>query len=140
MKITQEDNMNTLKHLEYIREASKNGWGLQSHGFIYEVMSGFSAKSHTTIYLKDGIVMTEKFGDSDCKVYEESYIKKGSFIEFRFECNFHFRDEEDDYYEIDPSIVAVKCVPFAKIDEVVKWNNVLKLSEILKQKLYKQTN
>ncbi|NOQ31810.1 MAG: hypothetical protein GQ570_11870 [Helicobacteraceae bacterium] len=136
MKITEKDNMNTLKHIEYVREASKNGWGLQSHSFIYEVLSGFSAKSHTTIYLKDGIVLKEKLDTADKRVFEETYIKKGSFIEFRFECNFHFRDENDDYYEIDPSIVAVKCIPFAKINEDVRWNNKLNLNEILDKELY----
>ena len=125
MKINDIDNMNTLKHIEYIREASAKGWGLRSHDFIYEVLQGFSAKSTNTIYIKDNEVLNQKFDTADFRAYKIEYIKKGAFIEFRYECNFNFRDEKNNYYEVDPSIIAVKCIPFAKILQEVKWNNEL---------------
>lgn len=136
MKINEEDNMNTAKHLEYIKKASANGWGLRSHGFIYQVMRGFTSNSHSTIYIKDGIVLKENLETADKRAYEEIYISKGSFIEFRFENDFHFRTVDNEYCRVDPSIIALKCVPFAKINDKTSWNNKLSLSEILEQKKY----
>ena len=58
------------------------------------------------------------------------------FLEFRFENDAHLRTIENDYICIDPSILYMKCIPFAKIYKNIRGENKLNLKEILKQKLY----
>ncbi len=136
MKITDKENIILDKHIEYLQYAAKNNYGLKSHGFIYHVDCGFTAKLTDTVYIKDKEVLTSSFDEADYRAYKEKYIKKGSIIEFRYECNAHCRDIDNDYWEIDPSILALKCTPYAKINQDVKWNNKLNLKEILENKEY----
>ena len=137
MKINDKDNLIIDKHIEYLKYAAVNNYGLKSHGFIYRVLTGFTARLTDTVYIKDGMVMTTSFDESGFRAYKEKYIKAGSLIEFRYECDAHCRDTDNDYWMIDPSILALKCTPFAKIEESVRANNKLNLKEILEHKKYK---
>lgn len=137
MKIPNDkENMNKKIHNDYIIHCSKNGYGLRSHGFLYKVTNGFTAIDHNNIYIKDNKVMIEKYDEADFRAYKTKYIKEGSIIEFRFSYDAHCRDIDNDYFVIDKSILALCCEPFAKIDENIRWENKLKLKEILEQKLY----
>jgi hypothetical protein len=120
-------------------EQIKRDYSLYSHGVIYKVNTGFRAELTKTLYIKNNEVMTEKYEEADFRVHPTKYIEKGSFIEFRYENDAHCRDEDNDYFRIDPSILAIKCEPFAQIDEKTRFENNLKLKEILEQKLYKET-
>lgn len=136
MKITDEDNMIKEKHIEYLKHAAQNDYGLKSNSFIYEVKCGFRSELSGAIYIKDNQIMTENFKYADKRTYETKYINKGALIEFRYEYDAHCRDIDNDYFRIDPCILALKCVPFAKIKKQTRWENRLNLKEILEQKLY----
>ncbi|HEX5328853.1 hypothetical protein [Sulfuricurvum sp.] len=116
--------------------AAKNNHGLQSHGIIYEVLTGFRASLNNPYYIKDRQIMMGNYEDADHRAYREKYIEKGSFIEFRYEYDAHCRDEDNDYWRIDPCILALKCEPFAKINDEIRFENKLNLKDILEQKLY----
>ena len=136
MKNSDTDNMNKIKHMEYLRKASLNNWGLKSHSFIYKVISGFRAISNNITYIKDGKVITDQLDKAEYKRSEIIYIEKGSFIEFRYEYDAHCRDIENRYWCIDASILAIKCEPFARILSVVRAQNKMNLKEILDTKSY----
>jgi hypothetical protein len=131
-----KENMNKKDHMDYIIECAKNNYGLRSHGFLYKVTNGFSAMLVRGIYIKDNKVMSESFKEKDYIAYRTKYIKKGSIIEFRYECNAHCRDIDNDYWVIDKSILALCCEPYAKIEKNTRWENKLNLKEILEKKLY----
>lgn len=137
MKVPNDkENMNKKIHMDYVIECAKNNYGLRSHGFLYKVTNGFTAMLHNTIYIKDNMIMSGKFDRADYRAYETKYIKKDSIIEFRFECDAHCRDTDNDYWVIDKSVLALCCEPFAKIEENISWENNSKLKEILENKTY----
>tara|TARA_R110001632_G_scaffold2415_1_gene10809 strand:+ start:1169 stop:1597 length:429 start_codon:yes stop_codon:yes gene_type:complete len=139
-KPNEIENMNKVIHQDWIINCAKNDYGLISCGFIYRVTNGFVAIQKNSIYIKDGIVMRDNFANKDYEAYKEKYIKKDSFIEFRYENDAHCRDEEDDYWRIDKSILALCCEPVAKINEYTRRENKLSLQKILKYKLYIKIN
>lgn len=139
MKIPNDkENMNKKIHMDYVIECAKNNYGLRSHGFLYKVTNGFTAIIHRAIYIKDNKIMTERYNEVEYKVYKTKYIKKDSIIEFRFECDAHCRDLDNEYFVIDKSILALCCEPFAKINENIRYGNNHNLKDILEQELYEE--
>ncbi len=132
----EEKKMNKSELIEKTIFAAKNNYGLPSHGIIYKVLTGFMAKLNSPYYVKDGQIMTEKQDEADHRAYREKYIDKDSLIEFRYECYAHCRDADNEYWCIDPCVLALKCEPFAKIDGTTRWENKLNLKEILEQEKY----
>ena len=138
MRISDEENMNAKKHMDYLSYAAKNEYGLVSHGFIYKVMKGFYATSTSGKYIKDNIVMTENLERADYVAFEKKYIYPGDLIEFRYEYDFHFRTINNKYFVVDPCVIALKCEVFAKINESVRFENKLTLSEIIENGLFSE--
>jgi len=136
IRITDKDNLIVSKHIDYLKSAASNGYGLCSHGFIYKVLEGFIARLNHTFYIKNGIVITTDLDQADFKTYKEKFIKAGSLIEFRYEYAAHCRDIDDDYWMIDPAILALKCTPYAQINKDTKFEGKLNLKEILELKKY----
>ena len=127
---TKKELTDTL--IDYI----KNGYSINFSGYIFRVKSGFTAELHKTYYIKDNQIINSNFNDADLRAYPNKYIKKGSFIEFRFEFDAHCRDIENDYWRIDQSILALKCEPYARIKEDIRFGNKHNLKEIIENKLY----
>jgi hypothetical protein len=130
----EKDNMIKKKHQDYIIECAKNNYGLISHGFLYKVTNGFTARISQGVYIKDNKVIDTNLNEKDYVVYKTKYIKKGSIIEFRHGCDAHCRDIDDDYWVIDKSILALCCEPYAKINYRIFNDNNLSLKQILEQK------
>lgn len=128
---TKLDLTNTL--IDYL--LNKN-CTINFSGYIFKVKSGFTAEIHRAYFVKDNIILNEKIDSWDKKLYENKYIKKDEFIEFRFEYDAHCRDIENNYWRIDQSILALKCEPFARIKEDVRFGNKHNLKEIIDNKLY----
>lgn len=105
-------------------------------GYIFKAKSGFTAQLNRNIYLKDDEILKEGLDNATKIVYENKYIKKGELLEFRYEYDAHCRDMEDDYWRIDQSILALKCEPFAKIREDIRFGNKHNLKKIIENKLY----
>lgn len=100
--------------LDKLKNSAINGHGLSCHGVVFRVISGFYAMKNK--------------GNNQ---YEGKYINKGSLVEFRYPHSAHCRDVDDDYWMIDPVILAFKCKPFGKIKESVSFENKLNLKEII---------
>jgi len=105
-------------------------------GYIFKTRSGFTAEIHETYYIKDNELLNSNFEDADFRTHPSKYIKKNEFIEFRFEYDAHCRDIENEYWRIDQSILAMKCEPFARIKEDVRFGNKHSLKDIIENKLY----
>ena len=109
--------------LDKLKAAALSGHGLSAHGIIFKVNIGFYG-------------MIRGSGSGDNPKYRDKYIKKGALIEFRYEHSAHCRDVDNDYWMIDPVVLAFKCTPFGRIKENVNFGNKNNLQEILDQRLY----
>lgn len=133
---TKQSNINKEAHIKYIIEAVANGWSLKSNGFIYKVKRGFFGEKEKGFYIKEDKVLHSNLSSADTLTHESIYLKEGDFIEFRYEYDAFCRTKNGVFFKIDPSILALKCEPFAKIYEKTRFENKLSLQEILQKKLY----
>lgn len=63
-------------------------------------------------------------------------ILKGEKIEIRYPFAWHFRTEDNIYFHAEESMILHNCKLIGKIWPEVKTNNVAKLEEIIRLRLY----
>ena len=65
-------------------------------------------------------------------------LKKGEKIEIRFPFAWHFRTEDNLYFQADEVDILENCVLYGKVWSNVKFRNICSLEEILTLKLYEK--
>ena len=68
------------------------------------------------------------------------YLRKGSKIEIRYPYEWHYRTEDNHYYNSKPEYILGKCKLYGVIDDDVKSKNKARLEEILRIGLYTKTS
>lgn len=70
------------------------------------------------------------------KIYLHEKIPVGMKIEIRFPYAWHYRTEENKYYQSDEDEILKYCRLVGNVREDIKWNNRHNLDEILQQGLW----
>lgn len=63
-------------------------------------------------------------------------IPKGEIIEWRYQCDNHFRTEDDKWFCVNNEVFEKHCLKIAKIHENVCWKNRAKTEEIWRLGLF----
>ncbi len=66
------------------------------------------------------------------------FIEKGERIEIRYPYEWHFRTEDNEYYHCEPEVIINNAKLIGEIYDNVKFDNIAKLDEVLRLKLYKK--
>lgn len=85
-------------------------------------------------------VVTENFltSGNDDKHKRPTKLLKGEKIEIRYPYAWHFRTEDGFYLHASEEMILENCVLYGVIWDRVRSNNIAKLDEILKLRLYDQ--
>ena len=85
-------------------------------------------------------VVTESFFDTGQHnpTHQVTHIPRGEYIEIRFPYKWHFRTTYGKYYHATASMINTHCKLIGQVYENVKMDNIAKLSDIIRLKLYNQ--
>lgn len=64
-------------------------------------------------------------------------LKRGELIEIRYPTEWHYRTIDNLYLHSEPIDILKHCRLYGIINEDIRFNNRLKLKEILEQRVYK---
>lgn len=118
MLIKLEEKMIKSKHMEYLQNNAKNNDSLDIENFIYKVKNIFIARHNRT--------------------KEYMPIRKNQFIGYWCGSGVWgacFRDINNNYFTVDPCVLAFKCEVFARIHDKLER---VHFAQIIDQKLYQK--
>lgn len=83
-------------------------------------------------------VTTENFlTGKGSKTFDRSLkLEKGEKFEIRYPYAWHFRTEDDKYFQADESVIFENCKYIGKVWDKIRSQNEASLSDILRLRLY----
>ena len=87
------------------------------------------------IFKKD----TEAKADKN-KLIQSVLMKKGDIVQFRFNSPKHFRTLNDEYFCVPDEVWKDSVLRIGVVWDKIVWQNKAKLEEIMRLRLYDQTN